>query len=147
MEKTKLEIWEKKLEIKKNTENLEKFVNLEKIRTLENNFEIWKKYEEFWNLKKKELKFENLEKYRNLKIGKEFGNNLKFEKNFTIWEIGSLKEIWKKFWNLGSIWKFGKNLEIREVSGNLEKIEILRNFGNLDKIWRKFGYSEKKLEI
>ena len=52
--KTKLEIWEKKLEIwKKNPRNLEKFVNWEKIRTLENNFEIWKKFEEFWNLKKR----------------------------------------------------------------------------------------------
>ena len=43
-----LEIWKKQnwkfekrnQKLKKNTENLEKFVNLEKIRTLENNFEI-----------------------------------------------------------------------------------------------------------
>ena len=68
------------------------------------------------------------EKYRNLKIGKEFGNNLKFEQIFTIWEIGSLKEIWKKFWNLGSIWKFGKK------------------FGNSGSIW-KFGNKLKYWEI
>ena len=63
-----MEIWKNNIgnlrkeigNLKKKTRNLEKFVNWEKIRTLENNFEIWKKYEEFWNLKKKELKFENL---------------------------------------------------------------------------------------
>ena len=65
------------------------------------------------------------EKYRNLKIGKEFGNNLKFEKIFTIWEIGSLKKIWK----------FGeKKLEIRKGFGNLEKIWKFRKYL---KIWKK----------
>ena len=56
-----------------------------------------------------------------------FGNDLKFEKYFTSWDIGSLKKIWK----------FGKNLEIREVFGNLEK-----KIGNSGSIW-KFG---KKLK-
>ena len=52
---------------------------------------------------------------------------MKFEKYFTSWDIGSLKKIWK----------FGKNLEIREVFGNLEK-----KIGNSGSIW-KFG---KKLK-
>ena len=52
--KTKLEIWEKKLEIwrKNPPRNLEKFVNWEKIRTLGNNFEIWVKNIENWKLEK-----------------------------------------------------------------------------------------------
>ena len=49
---------------------------------------------------------------------------MKFEKYFTSWDIGSLKKIWK----------FGKDLEIREVFGNLEKkLEIREVFGNLKK--------------
>ena len=60
-----------------------------------------------------------------MKIGKIFGNNLKFEKYFTSWDIGSLKKIWK----------FGKNLEIREVFGNLEKKSW--KFGKYLEIWKK----------
>ena len=34
---------------------------------------------------------------------------LKFEKYFEIWENRKFEKIWKKFGNLGKIWKFGKN--------------------------------------
>ena len=101
---------------------------------------------------KKELKIWNFgKKYRKLKIGKilEIIWNLK-----NILQIGIL-EVWRKF---------GKNLKIREVFGNLEKKignsgsiwkfgKKLKNYWNLDKIW-KFGESleiqkkiGKKLEI
>ena len=92
MEKQYWKFEKRNWKFEKKTRNLEKFVNWEKIRTLENNFEIWKKYEEFWNLKKrinKNLKLWGKNK-ENLMLEK-FGNDLKFEKYFTSWDIGSLK--------------------------------------------------------
>ena len=71
-------------------------------------------------------------------------------------------EIWKNVEIWGKIWKFGGNLEILRIFGNLEKIEIwekIRNFryfflksekkletwikfGNLENIWKQFGNLE-----
>ena len=59
-------------------------------------------------------------------------------------------EIWKNVEIWGKIWKFGGNLEILRIFGNLEKIEICRKkFGNLKFFWKsgKNWKSGKKLEI
>ena len=53
--------------------------------------------------------------------------------------LGEKMEIWKNVEIWGKIWKFGGNLEILRIFGNLEKIEIWK--------FRKFfGNLEKKLE-
>ena len=71
--------------------------------------EIWKKVESF----EKIWQFRNFTKKIEILI-----NFLSLEKNL---------EIWKRFWNLENILKFGKNWEFEKKIGNMEE------FGNSEK--------------
>ena len=132
-----MKIW-KTLEIlgKKFGNLMRKLWNLEKVLKFGINWKFEKKFENLEILKKNwEFVGKNLEIWNKSEI---------LEENF---------EIWGKFGNRKSFWKFGESLEMRGKIGKhfwkfVKQFETRKNFRNLKKklkfekhleVWEKFG--------